>query len=418
MRADADTVDGFVLGRDTGRAITPAIGFRREAALVEASGALIVDGSEGHAIIFAPTGAGKKRNVLAPTLLKSDNPAIVVDVKGELALETADRRRRMGHEVAVLDFCNLLRGPQASFNPVDILSRDDGALPDEASSLARLLIAEQSTREPYWDDRGHAVISGLITHVVHARGEEDRSLRRVWQIAHADDPIYAMAVLLDTVPMHPYARAQVASLLAINADQTRSCILSVIHQHLHIFGSEPVQRATSSTSFDIDAVRSGAPMTVYIVIPPTKLRSHAPLLRLWLAAFLSLLFQRTAPPARSTLLLLDEVAQLGRMEQIVQAVTLARGYGARCLLALQSYAQLRHCYPTEHEILIENSAVLATFGHTAYGMSQQLAAMLGDVSAEALFAMRPDQLALRRAGRHTEILGRADYVHDADLCRL
>ena len=62
---------------------------------------------EGPICVIAPTGAGKGRDFLIPTILKYDGPLIVTDLKGELASVCRRRRREMGYEVAVLDPFNI-----------------------------------------------------------------------------------------------------------------------------------------------------------------------------------------------------------------------------------------------------------------------------------------------------------------------
>jgi len=411
------TVDGFLLGREGDEArATRTVGFRRQGSPTGGvDGGLILDAGDSHVAVFAPTGAGKKRNVLLPTLLAARNPMIVLDVKGELALESAAHRRAMGHEVRILDPWGQVTPDGDSFNPLDIIDPEGGNLPDDVYALARLLVDMTPLKEAYWDESAQAVIAGLMAHVVTADKEEDRSLGRVWSIANSDDVIYGLAVLMDTTVKDPFARAQISSLLNLSADNTRSCILSVMHQHLRVFASTPVQKALAKTSFDLDAIREGRPLTIYIVVPPSKLRSHAALLRLWMASFMTLMMQRRRAPELPTLLLLDELAQLGRMEQVTEAVTLARGYGVRCMLLLQSYAQLRQAFPGEHETLLENCGSILTFGHNAFSMSQQMAAALGDVGPDALFAMSADDIAMRQQGRRTRIVRRLDYLSDSEF---
>ncbi len=339
---------------------------------------------------------------------------IVIDIKGELYQETAAWRRSIGHDVRVLDPWGLVTPDGDSLNPLDLLKSDDPALVDDAYALAGLLVDPAPIKEAYWDEAAQSVVAGLMIHAAATASETSRTLGRVWSLANAEDVIYGLAVLMDT-GVHPSARPLIGGLLQVTADQTRSCIISVMHQHLRVFGSALVHRAVGSTKLDLAAVREGRPVTLYIVVPPTKLRSHAPLLRLWLAALMGVILGRTTLPALPTLFLMDELAQLGPMEEVTQAVTLARGYGLRCLLMLQSPAQLKRCYPRDHETLVENCATLATFGHCAFSQSRQMAELLGDITPEALFALPPDTLAVRLSGRLTEIVGRADYLRHPDL---
>jgi type IV secretion system protein VirD4 len=56
-----------------------------------------------HVSVFGPTGAGKGASLIIPWLLSVDESAVVVDLKGELALLTSEARRRMGHRIVILD---------------------------------------------------------------------------------------------------------------------------------------------------------------------------------------------------------------------------------------------------------------------------------------------------------------------------
>jgi len=53
--------------------------------------------------VFAPTGTGKGASLAIPFLLSCPDSCVVIDFKGELAFRTALTRRRMGHEIVILD---------------------------------------------------------------------------------------------------------------------------------------------------------------------------------------------------------------------------------------------------------------------------------------------------------------------------
>ena len=62
------------------------------------------------------------------------------------------------------------------------------------------------------------------------------------------------------------------------------------------------------------------------------------------------------------LLLLDEVGQLGRMEPIEHAVSLARGYGVQLWLPFQSLAQSEGCCGRKESSFLANAGRILTFG--------------------------------------------------------
>lgn len=380
-----------------------------------AIGGPLEDQDESHMLVIAPTGAGKGRSVMIPNLLHYPGPAIVIDIKGEAAAVTSRyRRQRLGQEVVILDPWHVVTDDPATFNPLDCLRQAGPSLVDNAYTLASMLSDGNRSREPYWDERAESAIAGAMVYAVTYQLEQDRSLGRVWQLMNQADTIYQLALLLELSPgLDPFAYAQLNALISMSADITRSCILSVVQQHLRVFATGPVQQAVAKTSFDLGRVKSGGPMTIYIVVPPSKLRSHASLLRVWLSSLLGLVAERKRRPKQPTLLLIDELAQLGAMEQITQAVTLLRGYGLRCALFAQSFGQLKSLYPEDHETIAENCGTILSFGHTSMSMSQQIASLFGDITPEALFSLPAGHLAVHRAGRQTEIAGRLDYLQDA-----
>ena len=238
------------------------------------------------------------------------------------------------------------------------------------------------------------MLAGLFTHVATSKEMPSRALGDVCNLLADDDFTFSIATLLDSNKVsHRFARQQFAVFLGHERDKVKTSVLSVAQQHMRIFTSEGVQRAVAATSFDLEKVRTGAPLTIYVVIPPTKIVSHGVLIRLWLSTLPGVITERATAPQRPTIFMVDELAQLGGLRAFKEAVTLLRGYGLRCCLFLQSHAQLKSLYPVDHEAITENCGAIVTFGHTSMGMSRQIADMLGDISAEALFAMT------RRANR-------------------
>jgi type IV secretion system protein VirD4 len=196
------------------------------------------------------------------------------------------------------------------------------------------------------------------------------------------------------------------------AEKVRTSVRSEAVSLLRIFGSDRVQAATSSTTAPLGALHDGAPVTIYLVVPPDRLESHAAYLRLMLGTLLAVMVRRTARPALPTLFLVDELGHLGPIPQLRQAVTLLRGYGVRVALFVQSMAQLRSLWPRDHETILENCGLWLNFGNTSLAAARQVAEQLGDLSAEALFQLGADGIAIHRAGLPTQLAQRLDYLSD------
>ncbi|MDP2803421.1 MAG: type IV secretory system conjugative DNA transfer family protein [Phreatobacter sp.] len=409
---------GIMLGWERGIASSSRIGFmrpdERTTGLRRARGP-VLDKGEGHALVVAPTGAGKSRSVAIPQLLHWNGSAVVLDIKGELHATTAAfRRDSLGHRVVVLDPWGVTDAPSDHLNPLDRLARKDANIPDLAYEAASMLVPSSDMRlDPFWMERGQTLIAGLIAFcATRPSAEYDGSFRRVWEMLHADDVIYSIASSLDLheKAVHPFARSILAAFLQ-TTETTRSGILATAQSLVRVFASAPVQAAVHNTTFSLKQLQDGGKVTVYLVVPPALLESHAGLVRVWLSSLIGTLLERKHRPRLPTLLVLDEVAQLGRMPQISTIMTLSRGYGVRAMLFMQSLRQLTATYPNA-TALIENAGVMMTFGHSNLAQSSDMAALFGDVTADALYRLPQSDLAVKCAGSDTQFLTRCDGLYD------
>ncbi|MEZ5784655.1 MAG: type IV secretory system conjugative DNA transfer family protein [Rhizobiaceae bacterium] len=407
---------GLILGYEGEDGQGRAMGFTSPRRL-SSSGGLVQDGSaEGHLLCVAPTGAGKSASFAIPQLLSYPGAVIAVDVKGELYRVTERYRRSLG-PVAVIDPFRLVSDGADALNPIAHLTANNLCLVDDAYAIAGLFATGRSTNragdlDPFWSDWSMDVIAALIVHVLSREDEAHRTLGRVYERFHGDDHVYELAVLLDAESPHAFTRAKLGKYLGL-PEITRGGVTATVVQHLRMLASDGVRASLARDTLDPALLTSGAPCTLYLVVPPDKLASHGALLRLMLTALLQRLMRRTHLPEHPTLLLVDEASQLGQIPALVAAITLGRGYGIRAALLVQSLAQLRLAYGDAATAILENASLLTMGRHFSYAMSRELAKQgFGDVSADTLFGLGADQLMVRIGGHKSRVLRKLDYRHD------
>jgi type IV secretion system protein VirD4 len=396
---------GFVAAGTTGPPVRPA----RNAEPI------IADRSEAHALVVAPTGSGKGRNLILPNLLHWPHSAIVVDVKGEAALATARYRRSLGQHVVVLDPFGRVSDGADGLNPMDWLAGSHEHVADNATTLSETLTGtERSLKDPFWDSTANDLVAGLIALAATSDDPFKRNLGFVYDSLTADDVVYGIAVMLDTVKsIHPYAKRQLASFLNHESEKVRPSVISTAQQHLRVFASPLVQKAVSKTTLDLAALQRGEPLTIYLVMPATRLVSHAALLRIWLWVLLSCIAERRTQPLAPTLLVVDELAQIGGMPLILQALTLMRGFGLRVMPILQSLAQLRSLWPTDYQTILDNCGTIVAFNQSRPDMAEPMSKLFGDISADTLMRLPKDHLVINRSGEGTIVARKLDYLTDA-----
>jgi type IV secretion system protein VirD4 len=370
---------------------------------------------EGHLITFARTGAGKGRGALIPNLLTYEGPAIVIDPKGEACHVTARRRREMGQKVHIIDPFGIISPETDSLNPMDAFAIPGVDPSSLAMDIAKLLSGGGKLgRDPFWDIRGHDLAAGVIAAVAAVREPEDCNLVRVRSILKDGDHMFHLNMMLENAPkkLPAFVREEISNYLG-TTEVTRSGIHATTCSYFSVIASEAAQRTVTRSTIDLAAVRRGDPMTIYMVVPPTQLASHAPLFRLWTAALMSAVLSRDGNlPKYRTLFAIDECAQLGDFGLLPMVYTLARSYGMRVWAFFQDLAQLRRALGEEWPTVINNVAAMQAFGVANQLAASELAHVLGDFTDEALRSMDPSHLALQVAGQRGVTGRRPDYLLD------
>lgn len=364
------------------------------------AGDLITYGGDGHLITFAPTGTGKTSGPVVCNALTHPGQLIVLDMKGEVYSLTARARRAMGQPVHVID---LRDGAETgSLNPLDLAVRCG----TEPAAIARSFAAEliernEVERDRFWNDWAETMITAIIAWLLADCAPAHRHISAAFDLLTQDDVSYNMACLLDRNKVNiRAAKAAFMSYLSLGSENTRPSVLASTLAHLRLFDSDLVRKVTDTTTIDLDALIAGEPMSIYFIVPPLRLTAFRPLLRMWLSGLILSFTHRKTRPAERTLMLCDEVGNLGRIDALLTAATLLRSYGLTLWTFWQNVAQLQ-IYGAQGNTLVDNAGVLQIFGARNQRMAQDLAGIVGGVTAEEIMRLKPDEQFLLIEGRLT-----------------
>jgi type IV secretion system protein VirD4 len=385
---------GYILGRRG----SSSRDFGYVSRVQHGAGELITYSGDGHLITFAPTGTGKTSGPVIVNALTHPGQLIVLDMKGEVFKATADARRAMGQKVHVLDLRD--DGEAGSLNPLDLAARSGTDIAAIARSFAAEMIGRAfDERDRFWNDWAETMIAGGLAFLLADRPPEERRLSALFDLYHHDDVVYHLAAFMDAKKVQNHsAKAAFAAFLQLPSENTRPSVLGTTHTHVRLFDSQLVRRVTDTTSFDLDAFIAGTPMSLYIIVPPLRLTAYAPLLRMWLSGLILAMTQRKTPPKERTLMLVDEAGNIGKIDALLTAATLLRSFGFTLWTFWQNAAQL-HIYGPQANTLVDNAGVVQVFGARNHRMAQDIANLIGGVSADEILCMRPDQQILLIEGK-------------------
>ena len=358
-RAGLLTPDGVVLGR-----------FERHY--------LRHDGPE-HVLCFAPTRSGKGVGLVVPTLLTWPGSAIVHDIKGENWTLTAGWRARFGR-VLLFDPTN---PASAAYNPLLEVRRGPSEVRD-VQNIADILVDPEGAleRRNHWEKTSHSLLVGAILHVLYA--EADKTLAGVANfLSDPRRPIEATLAAMMTTPHlgpkrpHPVVASAARELLN-KSDNERSGVLSTAMSFLGLYRDPVVAEVTSRCDWRIaDLVEGRAPVSLYLVVPPSDIVRTKPLVRLLLNQIGRRLTETLESARRHRLLLmLDEFPALGRLDFFETQLAFMAGYGIRSFLIAQSLNQIERAYGPNNAIL-DNCHVRVAFATNDERTAKRVSDALG-----------------------------------------
>jgi type IV secretion system protein VirD4 len=407
---DAGPLLGWLRSDET----TRAIGFQATRSVRPADDPIYGDTTDHH-LVLGPTGSGKTRSIVIPSILDHRGSMVVVDVKGELFRTTRRHAEHGGRQVMLIDPFGLL--PEYKAIGVDLLQSVAEA--DDPASAARCVAESFSPtdggRDMFWSSSGNSLLAAAIHDAATRRGrlgDGPRSFSDVIDLLTGDDVVYSIARMLDndaTIPAE--AHRGFATFLQM-PEITRGGVLASAQAPLRLLSGRGLRQALSAGDVDLASLTRGDEVAIYIAWPPTALKSHGPALRLMLSVFLDAIFRRTAPPSRSTLFMVDEAGTIGPVPQIETAFTLARGYGCRVTAVFQSIHQLEECYGAAGRTLFDNAGTISVLPPSNARSAQEIAGLLG-VGEQQLMALGPDEALVACRRQQPRVVRRPDYLLDA-----
>jgi type IV secretion system protein VirD4 len=347
------------------------------------------DGPE-HIMAFAPTRSGKGVGLVVPTLLGWSGSAVVHDIKGENWQLTAGWRARFSHCLLF----NPTDARSAHYNPLLEVRRGANEVRD-VQNIADILVDPEGAleRRNHWEKTSHALLVGAILHVLHA--EEEKTLARV--ATFLSDPRRPFAETLrrmmetnhlgtaDAPLVHPVVASAAREVLN-KSENERSGVLSTAMSFLGLYRDPVVAEVTSRSDWRImDLIEAAAPLSLYLVVPPSDISRTKPLIRLVLNQIGRRLTERLqageAKGRRKLLLMLDEFPALGRLDFFETSLAFMAGYGVRAFLIAQSLNQIEKAYG-EHNSILDNCHVRVAFATNDERTGKRISDALGTATEQ------------------------------------
>jgi type IV secretion system protein VirD4 len=298
----------------------------------------------------------------------------VHDIKGEnYALTAGWRERELGSRI-VKFAASLSDGSSARFNPLlEVRLRTPQEIADVQNIVGMLVDPDGHGAEgadAHWIVSASSLLTGLVLHALYT--EEAPSLGSVASMLSSPqfDSTKQMFQSLrnathdrdgscgwrdafgNPTPTHPVVAMAANDMLNKDPKEAAS-VLSTAIRFFTLFRDPVVASNVAASDFRIrDLMHADAPLSLYLVIPPSDMERLKPLTRLIFNQLLRALTEEmTFEGGRSVanykhrlLLMIDELPSLGRLEILQSALAYMAGYGIKAYLITQDVAQLQAAY--------------------------------------------------------------------------
>lgn len=326
---------------------------------------------ERHALTIAGSGAGKGATLLIPNAAEWRHNLLVVDPKGEVASAVWGEREVRGQSVHVLDPFKAADVPdhvRATFNPLAAIDPEGITAREDIEAIADGLVTRSDPKHEEWYAGAVSLLAGLIAFAIETAPPALRSFTGVRTLLlQPNDALYATAqAMTESTAFGGLARE--AGIILMTACESEKGMekdfLGAARRYTKWLDSTPIAECLASSSFDLADLKS-SPMSVFLVLPPQYLQTHAAFLRLFVRTAMEAMMRDGAKVNRRCLFMLDEFASLGRLDAVSKGMGLMRGYGLHLWPFLQDLGQLQSLYGREvAETFFGNADAAIFFGNT------------------------------------------------------
>ena len=204
----------------------------------------------------------------------------------------------------------------------------------DTDGIARALVPEQGGEDRAWRSYARVLVSSTIRQLIAANCPDLGELHRLVTVASVDE----LRDLLDGTPAAAYLTADNARFFASVRAITSSELAP-----LELVAGHRAARALSVREWVIDGSSSSRSGVLYLPYRASHLAMLRGLISCWLriAIFEAMEQKHDASPLW---FVVDELDSLGTIDGLKDALTRVRKYGGRCVLGMQSIAQLTGNY--------------------------------------------------------------------------
>lgn len=354
-------------------------------------GAFIRLGGTRHALLAAPTRAGKGVGAVIPNLLNFKHSVVVLDVKQEAFNITSGWRSSFGSVYLFNPFADDRRSH--CWNPVSYVRLEREFRNGDVQAIAASLYPDAPAENPFWINQARACFVTTTLYLLDVWEFDQQHMPAEFRLPF---PTLGMAYRflsgdgenLQDLFKRCAKRSDVSKDVRLGfnnltalAEETFSSVVASAQSPLLIFLNPVLDKATSSNDFWLTDLRRKV-TTIYVGIAPNKMTEARGVLNLFFQQAIKLnsseLPEHNPDLKYQCLFLLDEFTSMGKVEILVDGPSYLAGYNVRIFCVIQSLSQLDAVYgPEKARNMVTNLACQIVYTPREQRDANEYSEMLG-----------------------------------------
>jgi len=245
---------------------------------------------------------------------------------------------------------------------------------EEIKDIATVLCPIESSQDPIWDRGARDLVQGTLLAMLEDSENPELGMTKdkfnfynLAQIVGMKDndaynPFKSLTEYFQGRDQHSQA-TQLANQVLTNADKTKMSYMGIVANRMGLFTDMGVCFATSVNEMDLKTF-ADQPSAIFIKIPDEKTTRH-PIATMFVSQLYKILVdvanKRGGALPRDVYFLLDEFANMPKIENFETIITVARSRRIYFTLILQSYAQLTIKYGQDVSATIKDNCNIHIF---------------------------------------------------------
>lgn len=296
--------------------------------------------TESNMAVLGNTGSGKGANILIPSLLTLQTSAVVINT-GRVLEQTAGYLQSIGYQIQELNLKDISRSWR--FNPLAHVG-DSFA---KAKKVAKQLIISamgEGKDDPFWNLSAQMFCATLIALLCQQTERRFHNMANLLHLVNLVGRNKHPTALLETAHQTVYDEYMAT---AAN-EKTLPSIISTIKAALEIYVDPDITLLSSENTLDFTGLRDpDRKLVIYITCPETEIRYYKGFLALFFQSLWTYLFETGSETAPICQVHLDEMPNLGPLDDIEILLSQNRKMNAPCVFYAQGTSQFRDVYGLE-----------------------------------------------------------------------